>query len=123
MPAQQSMTPPETKPDSFSTSFVNTSASIENERREENGATLCDSRLKHLKIGYWTPVPIGDALASRAISLYMETDHPLLGFFEPSLFIADLVDHKTDFCSAALVNALLYWACVSLSPTCCLSKT
>lgn len=113
MPAQQSMTPPEANTNSFRASFAHTSASVANGRGNENEATLCDPRLSNLKVGYWTPVPIGDVLASRAISLYMETDHPLLGFFEPSLFISDLVDHKTDFCSAPLVNALLYWACVS----------
>lgn len=77
-------------------------------------APLCDPRLEQLDIGFWTSVPLESSLASRAISLYLVTDHPLLGIFEPSLFVSDLVNHRTDFCSPALVNALLYWACVSL---------
>lgn len=73
---------------------------------EGDVSTLCDPRLKHLEIGFWTSVPIGDVLASRAISLYLKTDHPLLELFEPNLFISDLVSHRNHFCSAVLVNAL-----------------
>jgi hypothetical protein len=79
---------------------------------EKDIPALCDPRLEHLRISYWTSVPIGNTLASQAISLYLETDHPLLGLFEPSLFISDLVDQQDNFCSPVLVNALLYWACV-----------
>ncbi|KAK0755994.1 hypothetical protein N5P37_011462, partial [Trichoderma harzianum] len=73
--------------------------------------SLCDSRLYQLNISHWTNTPISNEAAARAISLYLETDHPLLGFFDPSLFISDLVNLKHDYCSPMLVNALLYWAC------------
>ncbi|KAK2764234.1 Nitrogen assimilation transcription factor nit-4-like protein 1 [Colletotrichum kahawae] len=72
---------------------------------------LCDPRLRRLKISFWTDVPITDDYAKQVISLYMVTDHPLLGIFDPSLFISDLVDQKHTHCSPLLVNALLYWAC------------
>lgn len=78
---------------------------------------LCDPRLSKLNIAEWTKVPITSEVAAHAISLYLETDHPLLGFFEPDLFIADLIDGRTEYCSSLLVNSLLYWACVSM--TCC----
>ncbi|KAL7915456.1 N-terminal fungal transcription regulatory domain-containing protein [Trichoderma velutinum] len=73
--------------------------------------SLCDSRLFQLNISHWTNVPISNEVAARAISLYLETDHPLLGYFDPNLFVSDLVNLKCDFCSPMLVNALLYWAC------------
>ncbi|RFU80368.1 n-terminal fungal transcription regulatory domain-containing [Trichoderma arundinaceum] len=84
--------------------------------RQDSGPTisqapLCDSRLRQLDISHWTHVPISNEVAARAISLYLETDHPFLGYFDPGLFISDLTGPKSDYCSPILVNALLYWAC------------
>ncbi|QYS95150.1 Zn(2)-C6 fungal-type domain-containing protein [Trichoderma simmonsii] len=73
--------------------------------------SLCDSRLFQINISHWTKVPISNEAAARAISLYLETDHPLLGYFDPNLFVSDLVNLKHDYCSPMLINALLYWAC------------
>ncbi|KAK6214358.1 Sodium- and chloride-dependent GABA transporter 1 [Pestalotiopsis sp. IQ-011] len=75
-------------------------------------STLCDERLNDLDISFWTPVPIPNGLAAKVISLYLVTDHPLLGIFEPGQFIADLVNHKQISCSSFLVNTLLYWGCM-----------
>ena len=72
----------------------------------------CDHRLEALRISYWTSVPVSDNFAARVISLYLVTDHPLVGTFDPDLFVADLVDQRQAFCSPVLVNALLYWGCV-----------
>ncbi|KAK2007085.1 hypothetical protein LZ32DRAFT_542628 [Colletotrichum eremochloae] len=72
---------------------------------------LCDERLKDLKINYWTDVSMTDDYAARVISLYLTTDHPLLGVFDPRLFISDLVGRRHAHCSRLLVNALMYWAC------------
>lgn len=47
------------------------------------------------------------------ISLYLETDHPILGWFDAELFITALCSGFSNFCSPFLVSALLYWACVS----------
>jgi hypothetical protein len=78
---------------------------------------LCDSRLEKLDIGYWTRVPIDDAVAAHVISRYLEIDHPLLGFFDPESFLATLTNSDTSSCgcSSILVNALLYWATVSIA--------
>ncbi|KAL6861931.1 N-terminal fungal transcription regulatory domain-containing protein [Trichoderma novae-zelandiae] len=73
--------------------------------------SLCDSRLSDLTISDWTDVSISNDYAAHAISLYLETDHPLLGFFEPKQFVSDLTTGRTDYCSRMLVNALLYWSC------------
>ena len=75
---------------------------------------LCDPRLRELNIRKWTNVDIDDEMAASCISLYLETDHPLLGHFDPELFVSHLVSGRTKYCSSLLVNALLYWACVSL---------
>ena len=80
---------------------------------------LCDQRLGQLQISKWTDVPITDNMAAAAISLYLETDHPVLGLFDDDLFLNDLVAHKRDFCSPLLVSALLCSSLVSrhrLSP-------
>ncbi|KAG8671404.1 hypothetical protein FPOAC2_04740 [Fusarium poae] len=72
---------------------------------------LCDDRLKKLNIGFWTSVPIPSSLAAKVVSLYLETDHPLLGPFDPDMFLADLVECKTNYCSGMLVSAIMYWGC------------
>jgi hypothetical protein len=79
--------------------------------------SLCDSRLEKLDISYWTAVSIDDAVAAQAISTYLEIDHPLLGFFDPGSFLATLTNPDTNSCgcSSILVNALLYWATVSIA--------
>ena len=79
------------------------------------GSSLCDERLGHIVISTWTKVPVTNEFAARAISLYLETDHPLLGLFDADLFLDDLVSGQINFCSPLLVNALLCWACVSFS--------
>lgn len=76
----------------------------------------CDPRLHQLEIGYWTRVPISNELAAGAISMFLETNHPVLGFFDADVFLNDLIDHKLQFCSAFLVHALLSYACVSNDP-------
>ncbi|KAF6814780.1 zinc finger protein [Colletotrichum plurivorum] len=80
-------------------------------RQAPVGSVLCDSRLNDLHIGFWTDVPVADAYAARVISLYLTTDHPLLGVFDPDLFIHDLVYRRHNHCSRLLVNSLMYWGC------------
>lgn len=72
----------------------------------------CDDRLSGLHIAAWTTVQVSNELAARIISLYLKTDHPLLGTFDPDLFVSDLITQQKRFCSSLLVNALLYWGTV-----------
>jgi hypothetical protein len=51
-------------------------------------------------------------LARRLIGFYLEMDHAVLGHFDADLFVEDLVQFRTEFCSSLLVNSLLLWACV-----------
>ncbi|CAF3478488.1 unnamed protein product [Fusarium graminearum] len=77
--------------------------------------TYCDDRLHRLRIGYWTGVSIQDQVAASAISHYLQSNHTIFGFFDPNLFIHDLVEHRHDYCSSFLVNALLAHACQGYS--------
>lgn len=81
-------------------------------RNQHTASALCDHRLEKLDIQYWTSVAISNDLAARCISLYLETDHPLLCHFDPDLFVTDLTSEQHRHCSPLLVNALLYWASV-----------
>lgn len=73
-----------------------------------------DHRLQAVKIGQWSCVPVDDIHAAAAISLYLEFEHPLFGFFDPDFFLDDLIAGRSSrFCSALLVNSLLYRAFVS----------
>ncbi|KAH7119076.1 hypothetical protein B0J11DRAFT_617349 [Dendryphion nanum] len=40
-----------------------------------------DHRLKHPSLKYWTTITVEDSFAASAISLYLENDHPIFGFF------------------------------------------
>ncbi|KAF5656701.1 nitrogen assimilation transcription factor nit-4 [Fusarium heterosporum] len=80
-------------------------------RSPEPALRFCDERLAKLNIGHWSSVPIPSNLAAKIISLYLETDHPLLGPFDPALFVDDLVHCRTRYCSELLVSALMYWGC------------
>ena len=74
----------------------------------------CDSRLSRLNMGYWTKIPIGDEFAACVLSNYFESYHPIFACFDPDLFLSDLVDQKLNYCSPALVSALMSIACVSV---------
>jgi hypothetical protein len=71
-----------------------------------------DSRLAWLNVHHWTNVGITDRLASEAISLYLDMNQPWWAFFDTELFLDDLINRGTQFCSRLLVNSVLAWACV-----------
>ncbi|KAI0405614.1 hypothetical protein F4802DRAFT_606649 [Xylaria palmicola] len=71
----------------------------------------CDERLQHLKVDFWTDIKVSNDFAARVISLYIRTDQPLLGLFDTSLFITDLVGQRTRYCSRFLFHALMYLGC------------
>lgn len=86
------------------------------ESRPSRPPVYVDSRLERLNIAYWTKVPITNEFAASVLSLYLETDHPVVALFDADLFLADLVGQRFNFCSPLLVCSLLFWACVSRSP-------
>lgn len=82
---------------------------------QESDYRLIDDRLRNVKIRYWTTVAISDGLAAELLSRFVEIEIPVYGFFEPELFIEDLIAQNTQFCSSLLVTAILFWASVGAS--------
>ncbi|KAJ2988618.1 hypothetical protein NUW58_g3878 [Xylaria curta] len=78
----------------------------------EQSVEYCDERLQYLQVGFWTNMKVSSDFAARVISLYIRTDHPLLGLFNTSLFIADLVSQRTEYCSKFLFHALMSLGCM-----------
>jgi hypothetical protein len=78
--------------------------------------TYCDARSAMLDMSMWTTVPLPSNLAAAAISLYLQTDHPLLRFFDAVVFLEDLLEGRSRYCSTLLVSSLLFWALVSHLP-------
>ncbi|KAK1756403.1 hypothetical protein QBC47DRAFT_379891 [Echria macrotheca] len=74
-----------------------------------------DARLGSLDIHRWTNVPISNSFAAEVLSFYFETEHPIVGVFDPDLFLGDLIGYRTRFCSPLLVSSLLAWACGTYS--------
>ncbi|KAK3679995.1 hypothetical protein LTR78_000372 [Recurvomyces mirabilis] len=70
-----------------------------------------DKRLARFNLAAWCPVTVPNELARRLLDFYLHTDHAVLGHFDSELFIEDLLNNNTDFCSVLLVTSLLLWAC------------
>lgn len=73
-----------------------------------------DSRLKFLDISHWSRVPVSSNWAAQAISLYLTTDHAVATLVDIDLFLRDLVEKRTEFCSPLLLSSLMFWASVSM---------
>ncbi|KFA69528.1 hypothetical protein S40285_09716, partial [Stachybotrys chlorohalonatus IBT 40285] len=70
-----------------------------------------DKCLANLDISFWTDIEMDNTLAAEIITIYLRTDHPLLGVFDPYLFIQDLAEKRRRYCSRFLVSAVLYLGC------------
>ena len=57
-----------------------------------------------------------DHLAAELFSAFLEVELPVYGFFDPGLFVRDLVMQDMRFCSSLLVNSVLFWASVGGRP-------
>ena len=79
--------------------------------------TYCDPHLELLAVSHWTRIPIDNALAARTISHFLQTDHPVLGFFDADLFLRDLIGQGLNFCSSFLFHSVMSLACVYLPVT------
>jgi hypothetical protein len=74
-----------------------------------------DGRLDRIPLEYWTSVPVSSTFAAQTISFYLVNEHPVLGIFDPELFVRDLIHCRRRFCTPLLVSSLLAWSCVSRS--------
>jgi len=82
---------------------------------ESATATRRDPRLEDLDVSYWVSSPVPNRVASLVMSLYLDAIHPLVGSFDPDLFINDLISHRHLHCSRLLVIAVIYLGCVSFA--------
>lgn len=99
-----------------SQSYTSQLEQIQSTKKPSNHPKYCDARLEELNIDFWTSVPIKNEDAASAISLYIETHHPVWCFFDASQFISDLVEcnlDKKSTCSPLMVSALMAFALVS----------
>lgn len=78
-------------------------------------ARYADARLERIRIQYWTEIPIQDDLAARIINIYLVNETSWWGDFDVDLFLDDLINFRTRFCSRLLVHALLAWSSVSVT--------
>lgn len=88
---------------------------VQSTERPSNHPKYCDVRLEKLNIEFWTSLSLTNEDAASAISLYLETHHPIWCFFDASQFIGDLINCNTDLestCSPLMVSALLSFALV-----------
>lgn len=100
-----------------SCAYVNQVEDVKSTSKPSDHPRYCDSRLEKLSIDFWTSVPLTNEVAASAISLYLETHHPVWSFFDASQFIGDLVECRTDSdstCSPFMVSSLLAFAMVRL---------
>ncbi|KAI1772241.1 hypothetical protein F4818DRAFT_180178 [Hypoxylon cercidicola] len=70
-----------------------------------------DERLQNLQVDFWTHLSVTNDFTARVISLYITTDHPVLGLFSPDLLVADLVNCQNRYCSRFLFHSLMYLGC------------
>ncbi|KAF2998320.1 hypothetical protein E8E13_007849 [Curvularia kusanoi] len=69
----------------------------------------------HLRIGYWTKVSVTKCYAAAAICMYLEGDHQFLNLFDAGLFLNDLINLRSNYCSPFLVNSVLAMALLTYS--------
>lgn len=95
---------------------VNQLQVVKSTEKPSDHPKYCDARLEKLNIEFWTSVSLTNDDAASAISLYLETHHPIWSFFDASQFIGDLIDCRTggdSACSPFMVSSLLAFAMVS----------
>ncbi|KAI0512804.1 hypothetical protein F5B22DRAFT_294743 [Xylaria bambusicola] len=89
----------------------NLTAPSEYSEPQEQPIEYCDERLQYLQVGFWTNIKISNDFVAKVISVYMKTDHPLLGLFDTHLFINDLVNQHAKYCSKFLFHSVMYLGC------------
>ncbi len=80
-----------------------------------HAASVVDPRLSSVRAAMWTSVTTDDALVAKLLGIYFQHEYPRTPPFQKDLFLDDLVQGNTTFCSPLLVNAILANAAVSLT--------
>jgi hypothetical protein len=77
-----------------------------------HAAEMIDPRLSSVKAAKWTSVTTDDALVVKLLAVFLQYEYPRTRVFQKDLFLDDLVQGKTNFCSSLLVNCILANAAV-----------
>ncbi|KAL1842456.1 hypothetical protein VTJ49DRAFT_5193 [Mycothermus thermophilus] len=72
-----------------------------------HAAHTVDPRLSAVRAATWTSVTGDDALVARLLGIYFQFEYPRTRIFQKDLFLDDLAQGKTNFCSSLLVNCIL----------------
>ncbi|KAK3898034.1 nitrogen assimilation transcription factor nirA [Staphylotrichum tortipilum] len=72
-----------------------------------HAAHVVDPRLSSVRAATWTSVTSDDALVAKLLGIYFQHEYPRTPPFQKDLFLDDLVQGNTTFCSPLLVNAIL----------------
>ena len=82
-----------------------------------HAAQMADPRLALVEPSKWTSVYSDDRWMRKLLGRFFLTEYHLGSFFRMDYFLDDMIAMQDRFCSSLLVNGVLAWACVSLSPT------
>lgn len=90
------------------------SVPAEDPSREASADRYIYVRLNRLEISCCTDVEGANGFSAQVISLFLATDTPWSDSLNVDLFVEDMVNAKTKFCSRLSVSSVLVWACTSL---------
>lgn len=90
-------------------------ANLEQYFKPHHAAEIVEPLLDRVCAKDWTTIVADDGLFRRLISVYLLHQHLTFYQFNKDLFLEDMAARRTMFCSPLLVNAVLAFACVSLS--------
>ncbi|RYP19655.1 hypothetical protein DL765_003248 [Monosporascus sp. GIB2] len=72
-----------------------------------HAAEIVDPRISAVDASYWTTVNPDNTLLRVLLGTYFLSEYQFHPYFDKGLFLEDMVNRRTRFCSALLVNAIL----------------
>ncbi|RYP54262.1 hypothetical protein DL768_000836 [Monosporascus sp. mg162] len=82
-----------------------------------HAAEIVDPRISAVDAPYWTTVSSDNTMLRVLLGTYFVTEYQFHPYFDKDLFLEDMVNGRTRFCSALLVNAILAAAWHGYRPT------
>lgn len=76
-----------------------------------HAAELCDPMIDHVNASEWTAVVSDNGLLRRLLKSFFLHAYTESFPFHKDLFLSDMANGRTDFCSPLLVNAVMAYAC------------
>ncbi|RYP89175.1 hypothetical protein DL770_004547 [Monosporascus sp. CRB-9-2] len=82
-----------------------------------HAAEIVDPRISVVDASYWTTVNSDNTMLRVLLGTYFVSEYQFHPYFDKDLFLEDMVNGRTRFCSALLVNAILAAAWHGYRPT------